>query len=321
MTTAAAGLGSLLLDLYRLTRGAPSPQFRDSALEAVKRVLPFESALWGTGVSIPDQGARVHSVHLHHQPMKMMEDYESIKHLDWLHLAVMSNPGTTINVTGTRPDEAPEIVEHRTRYRMARCLSTIWAEAPLQVWTAISLYRGPTEPPFEEEERLFKEDLMPHLVEAWHLNAFHFLNLRTRTTQHEGWTRALIDEEGYVHAAEPGFAERLLGEYPTWQGPRVPATLLEVAPGNAWAGDEVLARCQATLSAGLNVLAVRGVGELKRLTARERTVARAFAAGKTHKEIGAELGLSPATIRNQLQSVYDKLGVSTKLELAALVGD
>lgn len=43
------------------------------------------------------------------------------------------------------------------------------------------------------------------------------------------------------------------------------------------------------------------------VTARERRVLRAVAAGQTHKEIGTELGISPATVRSHLKHIYKKL--------------
>lgn len=59
---------------------------------------------------------------------------------------------------------------------------------------------------------------------------------------------------------------------------------------------------------------------LERLSPREREVARLFGSGLTHKAVARRLGSSPSTVRNQLARVYEKLGVSNKTELAALVG-
>jgi HD-GYP domain-containing protein (c-di-GMP phosphodiesterase class II) len=48
------------------------------------------------------------------------------------------------------------------------------------------------------------------------------------------------------------------------------------------------------------------------LTAREIEVLQALARGGTNKEIGSELGLSPKTVDNHMQSIYSKLGVKTR---------
>jgi HD-GYP domain-containing protein (c-di-GMP phosphodiesterase class II)/DNA-binding CsgD family transcriptional regulator len=48
------------------------------------------------------------------------------------------------------------------------------------------------------------------------------------------------------------------------------------------------------------------------LTAREVDVLVRLARGATTKDIGAELGLSPKTVDNHIQSIYGKLGVNTR---------
>jgi DNA-binding NarL/FixJ family response regulator len=55
------------------------------------------------------------------------------------------------------------------------------------------------------------------------------------------------------------------------------------------------------------------------LTPREHDLVRAVLRGASNAAIASDLGSSPQTVRNQLSSVYLKLGVSTRLELALLV--
>ena len=63
----------------------------------------------------------------------------------------------------------------------------------------------------------------------------------------------------------------------------------------------------------------RGAPSLDILTSREHDLVRAVLRGANNAAIASDLGLSPQTIRNQLSSVYLKLGVSSRLELALLV--
>lgn len=44
-----------------------------------------------------------------------------------------------------------------------------------------------------------------------------------------------------------------------------------------------------------------------------------FARGASYKAIATELSLSPATVRNHLQNLYAKLGVTQRDELSALL--
>lgn len=55
------------------------------------------------------------------------------------------------------------------------------------------------------------------------------------------------------------------------------------------------------------------------LSPREREVAEAYAAGRSYKEIARDLTLSPATVRTHLRTVYRKLQVASKVELATVL--
>jgi two-component system, NarL family, response regulator DegU len=51
------------------------------------------------------------------------------------------------------------------------------------------------------------------------------------------------------------------------------------------------------------------------LTAREEQVVALVADGLCNREIGRELGLSEHTIKKYLMRIFDKLGISTRVEL------
>jgi DNA-binding NarL/FixJ family response regulator len=54
----------------------------------------------------------------------------------------------------------------------------------------------------------------------------------------------------------------------------------------------------------------------ERLTPRERQVVAGVATGESNKEIAAQLGLSEITVKHHVSSIFDKLGVSNRAELA-----
>ena len=56
--------------------------------------------------------------------------------------------------------------------------------------------------------------------------------------------------------------------------------------------------------------------ELERLTAREREILCILAKGCLYKEIAAQLGISPSTVRAHLHAVYCKLGVKSRTQAA-----
>jgi DNA-binding NarL/FixJ family response regulator len=52
------------------------------------------------------------------------------------------------------------------------------------------------------------------------------------------------------------------------------------------------------------------------LTRRELQVVAAVVDGTNNREIGESLGITEQTVKNHLSNVFDKLGVSNRLELA-----
>jgi DNA-binding NarL/FixJ family response regulator len=57
-----------------------------------------------------------------------------------------------------------------------------------------------------------------------------------------------------------------------------------------------------------------GMGEDTRLTTRELQVLRLAASGRSNKQIGAELALSPRTVQVHLSGVFSKFGVASRTE-------
>lgn len=52
------------------------------------------------------------------------------------------------------------------------------------------------------------------------------------------------------------------------------------------------------------------------LTQRERDIVQAIVAGQSNKDIADHLGISTQTVKHHLTSIFDKTGVSSRLELA-----
>jgi len=87
------------------------------------------------------------------------------------------------------------------------------------------------------------------------------------------------------------------------------------AQGCVARADELARRCEGARTPGL---AAGGVTVA--LTPREREIVKLAARGLPSKEIAGQLGLSRRTVDNHLQRAYEKLGVSSRAELAETVG-
>jgi DNA-binding CsgD family transcriptional regulator len=91
------------------------------------------------------------------------------------------------------------------------------------------------------------------------------------------------------------------------------------ACGAAWRRQRVLERLRALGPRGRTVAAV--LSGPASLTGREREVARLAASGLTAREIGERLFIAERTVEGHLARVYAKLGVDSKVQLAARAGD
>jgi DNA-binding NarL/FixJ family response regulator len=84
--------------------------------------------------------------------------------------------------------------------------------------------------------------------------------------------------------------------------------------GSIWAGRE---ETNFVLEVFKNISAPTALtdGNSSTLTTRELQVVQCAATGKTNKTIASELGLSEHTVKNYLFRAFEKLGVSSRVEL------
>ena len=98
----------------------------------------------------------------------------------------------------------------------------------------------------------------------------------------------------------------------------LPACIERVNRGEIWASSD---QCQFLLDALKNSPSCQGVdqGKIGALTQRELQVAEHAVQGQSNKQIADQLGLSEHTIKNYLFRIFEKLGVSSRIELLFLL--
>jgi DNA-binding CsgD family transcriptional regulator len=314
----------LLLRLYREAQIIPPTEFQTAALDAAREALPFDSAVWITGV-MGAEGGIIHSACVYRQPPDMMENYERIKQHDVLGFETFQNLGHTINASLTTGPNwltrlHPAVLSHIRRYGMEHVLSTHITEPVLRIFSAVALYRADPEQPFTEAERLFKQNLMPHLAEAWNANRFNFMHASSHSGAQPDHARAICDKKGVLYNASQNFDVLMLAEWPDWQGPQLPQALQEALSGEGrcqYSGQAIVATIKALND--MLLLSVRGKSTVDQLSPREFEVARRFGRGMDHRKIAEDLHIAPTTVRNHLQAIYAKLGVCNKVEMARLI--
>ena len=135
-----------------------------------------------------------------------------------------------------------------------------------------------------------------------------------------GQCAAIVNDEGLVLEMDPALVDLLRLAWPKWSGPHLPPDLLAAireTPHMRIVRGPIAVRADA--SAGVSLLHVRRTVLADHLTPREREIAVAFSQGETYREIGTRLGIAPNTVRRHLGNIYEKLGISSKVELDKMI--
>lgn len=301
-----ATLSSLLLAWHRLSAQSTLESFRGGALALLEAHLPISAAWWGVA-HLRGGSPRVLQSYLHRLPAKFADDWLSSAELDDLAHTVIEHPSVTVRYTSY---EAPEAFD--TNYGIASALSTAMPAEDTGLVHFLSIYRDDSLPLFTEEDRALVELLMPHLFLAEEKQGLATWQSEQANPRQ---LTATVSKHAWLEQATPAFCQVLMAEFPEWFGGHLPSALLgmiHIGTGH-WQGrtlDVSVSQGQDG-SCHLNLQLRASLG----LTRREEMVARAYAAGGSHKEIARDLGLKPATVRGYLQQCYLKLNVSNKISL------
>jgi DNA-binding CsgD family transcriptional regulator len=319
-----ATFSSVLLKVYQLASETSPEKFQQGVLDLLRGVLHIDSATWGLGLMGAD-GVIIHSVYTYRQPPDMMESYERIKHLDVVAMDAFSSMGQTINFASTAPQWQtrcdPELMSHVKRFNFSHTLATVVSDMSTRLLFAIWLSRADPESPYTEEERLFQQGLVPHLAETWKINRLNFLQNKG---SHEGYQRAIAicDKRGWLYEIGPRFSALLHLEWPHWTGNLLPNDVVERLSEETWrwqSGQTITLTCEPLND--MRLITVRKKVGLGALSRREFEIAKYFGKGVGHREISDALFIAPKTVRNHIQTIYEKLDVSSRIELSLLMSE
>jgi two-component system nitrate/nitrite response regulator NarL len=123
-----------------------------------------------------------------------------------------------------------------------------------------------------------------------------------------------IDDAQVVEALELGARGVVLKEAAT---ELLFKAIRSVVAGQYWVGRDTVTDIVRHLRERAAAIARRRPSPAERLTAREREIVAAVAAGDSNRQIAARLGLAEDTVKHHITNIFDKLGVSNRAEMAA----
>jgi DNA-binding CsgD family transcriptional regulator len=317
-------LSALLLELHDGARELGYREQQRHTMKRVARALPFDAGLLAMGTFPRGRPPRAHDVWLYERPSELMESWEKIKSQDPAALLATSRPGVTavVDVEGPLLDDAEDARAHCRAFRIAHIMTTAVVAPETGLYWVMSVYREDRGRPFTEAERAFKEAITPHVFSAAREARLGQLRRTAKIAPVHGQTAAIVNAHGTVLEADPELARLLRLEWPGWEGPELPRALAaeveRTGPFHTRHGPLVVRVDEAE---GVKLLHVRRSVPADSLTVREREIAEGFSLGETHRELGDRLGISPNTVRRHLANIYEKLGISSKVELDRMLAD
>lgn len=310
------GLGTHLLKLAELGRRAQPQNMLEDAMGILRGMLPFDSAWWGE-VSAPPHEAPRNWLHGSIGLSKTFaEEWNTVSMCDAFALQSMAELGQAIRHSDAI-DPMPQTLEvaaFSQRHGLFHCMA-VTVELPHSgLLFFVSLYRQHAKAAFSGQEAVLLEAFTSHLVPQW----VHTLaQLHNAATHCPLDSHALVDQAGNMLFLGIRLGQVLATAFPAWSGTQLPTELLGAlgkTPCNFTI--EKSHRLRLEPCGSLVAISLPAGRQRSPLSPRELGVAMLYAGGHSNKQIAASLGLTPATVRTYLRSVYVLLGVQNKVELA-----
>lgn len=314
----------LVLALYQLPQEYGSADFQVRALERVRDVVDFDSAFWALMGDIKGAPEFLHCC-LVDQPESMITDYAEVAHFDEVSHRNRAAPRESLvtSIDGLPSCAGGPWRDYVDKYGIRHILSTYVPDAPLSgLHQVVYLWRSCSDRPFLERERRLKQALMPHLVEALRQSRRLEIQRGLLRSWEKKHSTALVDREGVLHHVEERFLSLLVRHWPGWRGAKLPKELVDrLLVDGSWEYHTRTGRIRCAPLGESYLLVGSEVDELASLSKRELQIAEHFAAGFTYRQVAVQLSISPATVRNHIAHVYQKLGIRSKPELGRVLDD
>lgn len=296
-----------LLQLHDSSRSLPPLSFQQQTLHQLRGLIDFDFAIWGAGDGLD---RHVHTATILDQDPHLFETWEPVKHEDPFANLVIGNTGQTWTLADlpAKALKTRAYNEHWRRYDARQMLSTMEQDRQTGLHLFVTLCRDNKKVLYSEKERQLKGLVTHHLfLAARHNELFTLLGHR------EPAGVAIIDWRGTVHSSVGEFDELVAQEWKPSARQRLPLDLKNFSNGT-YMGRQL--HLSFTPLGDRFIAKVESCSMLNKLSVRERQIALAYAQGKSHKEVAQALAISPHTVRQHLQSIYQKLKIKNKAALA-----
>lgn len=318
----------LLLDIYDSAQHCSPSDFNEYALNVFKKVVHFDSAVIADFNVTQERKFAIQAIHLHSVPVERLHDRPrtvgtetlnrngTLNSRDNIFASAFVQRGSSVTVDIAKNFSDPDILKYCRKYETAHSLAFVSRHTLNGMVPTIVFWRAGKKNAYQEKDGHAATRLSPFLFQAREIN-----NRLTTAASNglPGSTTVLATLDGCLYFVEQEAIRLLQREWKQWTPPFLPRSLIDSLKQNkerTFIGAAI--SVQASVQGNMICLTISAKRDNPlNLSAAEYRAARLAAEGLQYKEIARQLGVSPATVRNQLHSAYRKLGVSNKTALAA----
>jgi len=289
--------------------------FRETLLRDIATIIPFEAALWGT---CDADAERFHSLTTIGLADEFASNLEQTRQINPMYHHLLANPDKPMEMSDLMNDDefyrSAAYAQICKPFGVERVLGTSCRDPRNRVYSLVVLLRTNRKHVFTKDERRIQQHLVFHMMNAMSL-AFS-VYLSHVSTQEGGSSAAICDSHGICYDTQPTFLNLIAKKHPGWLGDRLPFDL--PGPRGVGANQTHGLLISTTPIGDLLCVRAREEGPMDMLTNREREIVTSVCRGLSYKEVARPLGIAPSTVSNHIYRVFEKLGVSSRTELAKL---
>lgn len=287
------------------------------AVHRLSDTIGFDCAWYGWAQLKADE-VEIHAQCSHNLTDAYYQSWCEIAEEDLLAEAVRKNPAKTAVYDRRGKSQTDGMISLADCYGLNKMATAMHARPGRTASFFLSSYRGgPRSRSWSETELEFLQCAVDQMSIAMQ-HSFSTTDNYSNKNSHS----VLVSADGVVVLGLHSLHDKLGHLWPEWSGDCLPEYLRNLI---RIPGEHVLVDRQLIVNCGpapdsnnmdLHRLTLRRLTKFDLLTRREQEVAGLLANGNSHKEAARILGVAPATIRNQTQSIYSKMGVTSRAELA-----
>ena len=309
-----ADMGAALLEGLASSWSGPQAETFERGVTVLRKHVPFDGVWWGRIDGLPNASVtpNFHVAGSLGLSSELRNEYSQICGEDAFAAAVVENPGVVLRWSGPKEDISPDIQAWVERHHLAHG-AAIFSEIGFKnqaLVVAFYRFEGASKA-FTDNEALAIRLFITQLEMLWSKglsDAFNFLEADYLSDV------LLAKADGRLIYCGAKMAKVLAAIGWDQKGDTVPNSLLQCASvgGRMRAGNEWLV---VSFDEGGFRAQLESSGQVTSLPSRVMRVSVLSCKGKSAKEIGKELGLSPTTVKTYLREAYSLLSVHNKLEL------